>query len=371
MTNACPPQVGGLGAAELLTLDDYERAAAQRLSQLAYDYYRSGAGAERTLQRNRAAFSDWAIWPRVLVDVAERDLRTTVLGTAVDMPILVAPTAYHRLAHPDGEPATARGAADVGTLFVASTLATTTLEEIAAASPGPKWFQLYVHKDRGATRELVARAQAAGYGALVVTVDTPILGRRLADLRNGFTLPPGLTMANFDEASGPSIPGESDLLRRVAARHDAAFCWADLDWLRSLSPLPIILKGILRADDAARAVEHGVGAIIVSNHGGRQLDGAPGTLDALPDVVAAAADRCQVLIDGGLRSGSDIFTALALGARAVLLGRPVLWGLTVGGREGVARVLAHLRGDLSDIMALAGCARLADITPDMVRRVPR
>jgi len=351
----------------LLTIDEFEQEARGILPQLAYDYFRSGADAERTLQRNRAAFDDYEIWPRILRDVSRLELRLELLGLQLPMPILIAPTAYQRLAHPDGELAMAKGAAAVGALMVVSTLATTTLEQVAAASAGPKWFQLYIHRDRELTRSLVERAQAAGYAALVLTVDTPLLGRRLADERNGFALPAGLTMANLAEAPSSPLAG-SALASYCAARHDASLTWKDLDWLRSLTTLPILLKGVLRGDDAARAVEQGVAGVIVSNHGGRQLDGTPATLDALPEVCAAVAGRCPVLLDGGVRWGTDVLKALGRGATAVLVGRPALWGLAVGGSEGVARVLTLLRGELERAMALAGCPALAALDRDLIRR---
>lgn len=351
----------------LLTIDEFEQEARGILPQLAYDYFRSGADAERTLQRNRAAFDNYEIWPRILRDVSRLELRLELLGLQLPMPILIAPTAYQRLAHPDGELAMAKGAAAVGALMVVSTLATTTLEQVAAASAGPKWFQLYIHRDRELTRSLVGRAQAAGYAALVLTVDTPLLGRRLADERNGFALPAGLTMANLAEAPSSPLAG-SALASYCAARHDASLTWKDLDWLRSLTTLPILLKGVLRGDDAARAVEQGVAGVIVSNHGGRQLDGTPATLDALPEVCAAVAGRCPVLLDGGVRWGTDVLKALGRGATAVLVGRPALWGLAVGGSEGVARVLTLLRGELERAMALAGCPALAALDRDLIRR---
>jgi 4-hydroxymandelate oxidase len=352
----------------LLTVDDVEAAAASVLPREAYDYYRSGADDERTLRENRRAYDDWEIWYRVLVDVAERSLATTLLGVDLAAPILIAPTAYHCMAHPDGERATARGAAAAGSLYVVSTLATTTLEDVAAASAAPKWFQLYVHKDRAFTETLVKRAEAAGYGAIVLTVDAPILGRRLADERNLFTLPPGMVMANLP--ASPPVHGEekSMLARYVANRHDASLTWKDLDWLKGLTALPILVKGIVRADDAARAVDHGAGGIVVSNHGARQLDGAPASIHALPGVVASVAGRCPVLVDGGIRRGTDVLKALALGASAVLVGRPILYGLAVGGEHGVARVLAILQHELSTAMALAGSPRIADIGNDLVRR---
>jgi 4-hydroxymandelate oxidase len=337
---------------------------------MAWGYFRSGADAQKTLRDNRRAYGRWQIWHRVLVDVAERDLSTTVLGTRVPFPILIAPTAYHRLAHPEGELATARAAARLGTIMVVSTLATTSLEDVAAAAPGTRWFQLYVHKDRSFSRGLVERAAAVGYRALVLTVDTPVLGRRIADERSGFCLPRGLAMQNLIEAVAEPSDSASMLNSYVASRHDASFTWRDLDWLRSISPLPLVLKGIVRGDDAVRAADCGVDAIVVSNHGARQLDGSPATLDALPGVVDAVGGRCEVLVDGGVRWGTDVLKALALGARAVLLGRPVLWGLAVSGEEGVAAVLSLLETELSRAMALAGCAKLADIDRDLVRPTP-
>lgn len=350
----------------LITIRDFEREARSALSRMTYDYYRSGADAERALRRNERAFRRWVIWYRVLQDVAERDLSTTVLGFPVKAPILIAPTAYHKLAHPEGELATARAAAEVGTIYCASTLATTSLEEVAEASSAPKWFQLYVHKDRAFTEALVERAESAGYEALVVTVDTPLLGRRVRDERNRFDLPPGLVMANLVGALADRPDDQSLLSSYVAQRHDASFTWSDLAWLRSLSHLPIVLKGVVRADDAVRALDAGVSGIIVSNHGGRQLDSAPATLDALPGVVQATAGRCEVFLDGGVRWGDDVFKALALGARAVLVGRPVLWGLATAGQEGVAAVLQLLAAELSRTMALAGCPTLAAIDRTMV-----
>ncbi len=353
---------------KLLTVADYQRAAKQRLTRSAYDYYRSGSEQERALERNERAFARYVIWNRVLVDVEERDLSTSVMGFPVASPLLVAPTAYHKLACADGELATARAAEAAGTIYVASTLATTSLEDIASASKSPKFFQLYVHKDRVFTQTLVARAEESGYDALVVTVDTPLLGRRLRDERNGFALPPGLEMANLTSALVDQ-DGKDDaslLAHYVASRHDAAFTWKDLAWLRSLSHLPIILKGIVRVDDAMRAASEGVSAVIVSNHGGRQLDSAPATLDALPGIADAVSDRMEVYMDGGVRTGDDVFKALALGARAVFLGRPVLWGLAVDGQAGVERVFELLREDLSRTMALAGCRTLRDIERNMV-----
>lgn len=347
---------------EPVTIDDFEAAARAVLSPMAYDYYRSGADEEHTLRRNREAFASYEIWYRTLVDVACPRVATTVLGSDVSCPILVAPTAYHRLAHVDGEPATARAAARAGSLYVASTLATTTLEDVAAAAPdAPRWFQLYVQKDREFTGELVSRAKAAGYRAIVVTADTPVLGRRCADVRNRFALPEGLTMANLVSILPPDLRAGagSELARFVASRHDAAFTWDDLDAVAAMaSPLPVVVKGIVHPDDARLALDHGARAVWVSNHGGRQLDLAPATLDALVPVRAAIGDRAEIYVDGGVRSGTHAFLALALGARAVFVGRPVLWGLASGGQAGVARVLDLLREELVRTMQLAGCADL-------------
>lgn len=350
-----------------LTVRDFERAARRVLTRQAYDYYRSGADGERTLRENARAFERWILRPHVLADVAERDLSIELFGDRFASPVGVAPTAYHKLATPDGEAATARACAATGTLFVVSTLATTTLEDVAAAAPGPRWFQLYVHKDRGFTRSLVERAHAAGYRALALTADTPLLGRRLRDVRNGFALPEGLTMANLPaQASSDGRPA-SALQSYVASRHDASLTWKDLAWLRSIAPMPLVLKGVLRGDDAARAVSEGVDAVWVSNHGARQLDGVAATIDALPEVVTAVEGRVPVLLDGGVRWGTDVLKALALGARAVMIGRPLLWGLAAGGEQGAAQVLGLLREELSTAMALAGTRTIADIGPDLVR----
>jgi 4-hydroxymandelate oxidase len=355
----------------MITVDDFEAEARARLPRAAYDYYRSGADEEHTLRKNREAFARWEIAYHVLVDVAAPRIATTVLGAEVTSPILVAPTAYHKLAHPDGERATALAAADEGSLYVASTLATTSLEDCAAAAPeAPKWFQLYVHRDRDFTARLVARAKAAGYRAIVLTCDTPVLGRRVADVRNAFSLPEGLVMENLIEAVPPDIQrgAGSELARYVASRHDPTLTWADVrDLALACAPLPLVLKGIIRPDDALRAIDHGARAVWVSNHGGRQLDLAPATIDALAEIAPVVGDRAEVYVDGGIRSGTHALVALGLGARAVFVGRPVLWGLATGGREGVASVLALLREELVRAMQLAGCAD-ANAARAVVRR---
>ncbi len=358
--------------AACVTVDDVEVAARARLSTMAYDYYRSGADEEHTLRRNRDAWTTYELWYRALLDVSAPRLQTSVLGTAAPSPILIAPTAYHALADAGGEGATARAAAAAGTVYVASTLATTTLEDVAAAAPGaPRWFQLYVHTDREFTTRLVARAKAAGYGAIVVTCDTPVLGRRCADVRNGFGLPEGMVMANLVDILPPDLRGGagSELARFVASRHDATFTWKDLRALAdTCAPLPLVVKGLVRGDDANAALDHGARAVWVSNHGGRQLDLAPATADGLVEVMAAVNGRAEVYVDGGIRSGTHALVALGLGARAVFVGRPILWGLGAAGEAGVRRVLAILDEELRRAMQLAGCADVAAVPRDLVRR---
>jgi len=361
------PAISSLDA--LLNVADAEAAARRAMSRGAFDYYAGGAEDERTLARNRDGIDRWVLLHRVLVDVSHVDLATTALDAPLTMPICLAPAAFHRLAHKDGEVATARAAGTAGTLLTASTIASTSLEDIAAAASGPLWFQLYVYKNRDIARDLAERAERAGYSALVLTVDTPMLGRRERDFRNGFTLPPSVKMANFekygDQFERWNVPG--GMAARIHELMDHSLTWESVDWLRSVTRLPIVLKGIVRADDARRAVEAGVRAIIVSNHGGRQLDGGEATILALPDVVDAVAGRAEVYVDGGFRRGSDILKALALGARGAFIGRPYLWGLAAGGEAGVGRVLEILRAELGLAMALAGCARLSDIDRSLVR----
>jgi 4-hydroxymandelate oxidase len=351
-------------AASLLTLQDYEQAAARVISKIAYDYYRGGADSGATLAANRTALDRLTLRPRVLVDVSQRSAGVNIHGHALSLPVIVAPMACQKLAHKQGEIALARAAAAAGTIFTASTLSNCTLEEIAASNRAPKWFQLYVHKDREVTETLVRRAEQAGYAALVLTVDVPVLGRRLMDVRNGFALPRGLKFANLETFVGKN--SGSQLAEFFASRHDASLSWGDLKWLRSLSKLPLWLKGIVRGDDAKRALDAGAAGIIVSNHGGRQLDGAIAAMDALPDVVAAVKRRVPVLVDGSMRWGTDVLKALALGADAVMLGRPLLFGLAVGGEKGARHVFEILREEIDRAMALCGCAKLADVTRDLL-----
>ena len=357
-----------------INVHDYEALAKAKMGPVGWDYYDSGSDDEVTLRENRAAFERIRLRPRVLVDVSAIDPRTTVLGTPVAMPILVAPAAFQGLAHAEGECATARGAGEAGTLMVVSTSANRSIEEVAASATGPLWFQLYVYRERAASRALVRRAEDAGCKALVLTADAQRLGRRERDMRNGFTLPPHLRMANFVEKDIAEVPdegpGQSGLAVHAAATHDASLTWEALDWLRSATSLPVVVKGILTAEDAALAVEHGADAIIVSNHGGRQLDGSLASIEALPEVVAAvqaAEGHCEVYIDGGIRRGTDVLKALALGARAVLVGRPVLWGLAADGADGVRGVLGLLRDELELAMALSGRPTFTSIDRSLVK----
>jgi len=352
-----------------LNIDEFRAQARERLTKMAFDYYDSGAWDEYTLRENREAWRRRAIRYRTLVDVSERDTRSSLLGRPMSAPIAVAPTAFHKLAHPDGEVATARAAGAAGTWMFLSTLSTTPMEEVTAAATGPVGFQLYVYKDRAVTRELVARAEAAGCEALVLTVDAPLIGRRERDARNGFHLPEGMGVANLT-ASGMAGLGASDgqsgLAAYVAKLLDPALTWELVDWLASVSRLPLLLKGIVRGDDARAGLDHGAAGIWVSNHGGRQLDGAIPTARALPEVAEAVAGRAPVLVDGGIRRGVDVLRALAMGADVVCLGRPVLWGLATAGQEGVEAVLSMLGEELDLAMALAGCPTLAHLTPDLL-----
>ncbi|MEA2562288.1 MAG: 4-hydroxymandelate oxidase [Acidobacteriota bacterium] len=356
-----------------VNITDFEALAREVLSREAYDYYAGGSQDEVTLRENRAAYDRVSLAYRVLVDVSRRDMTTTVLGQQVAMPILVAPTAFHRLATPEGELATARAAGAAGTIMILSTLSTSPIEAVVAAASGPIWFQLYVYRDRKATEGLVRRAEAAGCRALVLTVDAPLIGRRERDVRNRFSLPPGLAVANLlAEGYGdlPPVPADSGLAAYVSTFLDPSLTWRDVAWLRSITELPILVKGIVRPDDALRAAEAGVAGVVVSNHGGRQLDTAPATLDVLPEIAdALAAHGCgiEVLMDGGVRRGTDVLKAVALGAKAVLIGRPVLWGLAADGEKGAAKVLSLLRDELDLAMALAGAPTIADITRDMVK----
>ena len=354
---------------KVVNLFDLEHAAKEKLPQTAYDYFAGGAWDEETLRENRAAFERLKVHYRVLVDVSKRDLSTTILGQKISMPILFAPTAFHKLAHPDGELATVRAAGAAGTIMVLSSLSTTSVEDVARAATGPVWFQLYVNRDREFTRDLVARAESAGCRAIMLTVDTPEWGRRERDVRNEFHLPPGISAVNLLSSNerGEAISHSGAGLRQAFSwMLNASLTWKDVDWLCSITKLPVLVKGICRADDAHRAVEHGVGGIVVSNHGARQMDTAPATIEVLPRCVEAVAGRVPVLLDGGVRRGLDVLKALALGATAVQIGRPVLWGLAADGQAGVETAVRLLRDEFDLALALAGCAKLSDVTRDLV-----
>jgi 4-hydroxymandelate oxidase len=359
---------------DALRVDDYAELAQSSLTDDVWGYVQGGSGAEWTLAANRAAYQRVVLRPRVLVDVADCDPATTLLGAPLAVPIGIAPMAYHELAHPDGELATAAAAGEAGSLFVASIFASRTIEEIGKAATGPVWLQLYWLRQRHVLVDLAQRAHSAGFGALVLTVDAPRVGRRLRDARNSFTVPGHIRAVNLDAlvmaTSHEHDAGSSAIERHAREQFDPTVTWADLAWLRDRTTLPLVLKGILTAEDAQRAVDAGVDAIVVSNHGGRQLDCAIPSLDALPDVVCAVADQVPVLLDSGVRSGTDVFKALALGAAMVLIGRPVLWGLACSGAVGVGAVLRLLRDELEDCMALAGRPTIAAIDASAVQVRP-
>jgi len=345
------------GVMEPINLNEYEALAQACMEAAFWDYYQGGSDDEVTLRACRSDFERIRLRPRMLVDVSTCTTDTTVLGTPISIPIMVAPSAFHGMAHPEGECATAQGAGMAGTLMAASAFSNRTLEEIAQATTGPLWFQLYTYHSLQASEAVVRRAEAAGYRAIVLTADLPRLGKRERDIRNKFELPAHLQTANFANVviDENYVPLPSNVT------------WETLDWLQAITSLPILVKGILTAEDAHLAVERGVAGIIVSNHGGRQLDGAVTSIEALPEIVEAVAGRCEVYLDGGIRRGTDVLKALALGARAVLVGRPAIWGLAVNGAEGVRHVLEILRNELELDMALCGCTTLASINRSLVK----
>ena len=352
-----------------VNLKDYEALAEARMERPNWDYYQGGSDDEITLRANREAFEHFWLRPRVLRDVSTCTISTTVLDIPVSMPILVAPSAAHGLAHTEAECATVKGVGLAQTLATFSTDSTRSMEEIAQCASGPLWYQLYIYTPEEA-EGLVKRAEAAGYRAIVLTVDLPVTSKRERDIRNDFA---SFQLAHSPKAFMGNAEHHAIVARSTKSKEKGIYAgnkltWQTLPWLRSITSLPIIVKGILTAEDAELAVEHGAAAIIVSNHGGRQLDGVIPSLEALPEVIAAVAGRCEVYMDGGIRRGTDVLKALALGARAVLIGRPILWGLAANGTEGVHHVLELLRTELEVSMTLAGCPDLASITPELVRR---
>jgi isopentenyl diphosphate isomerase/L-lactate dehydrogenase-like FMN-dependent dehydrogenase len=344
---------------EPLNVSDYERLAEERVDAGVFGYIAGGAGDEHTLRANVEAFRRVALRPRMLVDVSSCSARATVLGHDLSMPLLVAPTAYQRLMHRDGEGATARAAGAVGTVFCQSTLSSLRPAELAAeALDTMRWLQLYWSSDRAFVADLVAEAEDSGATALVFTVDVPFAGRRERDLRLAFTLPADLALPNLS----PNLDRPLDPGAGLGPIHDESLTWRDLEWLTSRTRLPLVVKGILTAEDAVLACDHGAVGVVVSNHGGRQLDGVPASLDALPEVVDAVGDRCEVLVDGGVRRGVDVLIALALGARAVFAGRAPLYGLAADGEAGATRVLELLRDEIELGLALLGCPTPAHVT---------
>ncbi len=358
---------------------DLEQLAREAMLPMFYDYYAGGAGDELTVHENTEAYKRLKLAPRMLRGVGERSMNVELFGQTFSTPIAIAPTALQRLAHPEGELATARAAARAGALMILSTTSTYSLEEVAATSRevgGTLWFQLYVFKDRAASRDLVQRAEHEGCKALVLTADTPMLGKRERDIRNGFHLPPDIQTKNYSAIGATSVDtvsAGSGLSNHFFQNIDASLTWKDVEWLCSITNLPVLVKGVMRADDALQAARHGASGIVVSNHGGRQLDTSAATIEVLPQVVAAvrsSADSSisslEILVDGGIRRGTDVLKALALGAKAVLLGRPILWGLAADGERGVETALHCIRDEFDNAMAISGCRTLHEITSDLL-----
>jgi 4-hydroxymandelate oxidase len=354
---------------ELVKISEYQELAQQSLSEMAYGYYVGGANDEITVNNNHLAYERILLSPKVLVDVSKRNLSTSILGTEISMPILVAPTAFQAMACDEGEIATAKACAKANTIMILSTLANFSIEEVMQKATGPVWFQLYVYKDRAITKSLIERADEAGCKAIVLTVDSPLLGRRERDIKNCFQLPKHLSAKNLIQAGMHELPNQnnnSGLAAYIDSLYDASLSWKDIEWLRSITKLPILIKGIMRADDAQRAIDYGASGIIVSNHGGRQLDTVPATIDVLPKISAVVDNKIEILIDGGIRRGTDVIKALALGAKAVLIGRPILWGLAADGADGAYQVLELLQKELDHSLALLGCPNISDISRDLL-----
>ncbi|KAM7296217.1 hydroxyacid oxidase 1-like [Ixodes scapularis] len=340
------------------TVDDIERLGCSKLSIAAAGYFNGGADTEQTLRENKMAYHRLRLRPRVLRDVAQRNMEVTLLeDQVVSMPVGISPTAFQNLAHRDGETATARAAQSARTLLMQGLFSCITIEDVKKAAPdGLQWLQLYIFKDRSITRDIVERAERAGYRALVLTVDMPIAGKQIARIKNKFKTPKVANFAGY-------IPNKA---YAYGGFLDPSLTWDDVTWLKSITKLPVIAKGICNAEDAEEAINCGVSAILVSNHGGRQLDGVPATIEVLPEVVTAVRGRVEVYVDGGVRRGTDVVKALALGAKAVFVGRPVLWALAYNGEEGVREMLEILRQELDRTLALMGCASIDQLRPEMV-----
>lgn len=350
-----------------INLLDYEQLARDKLPRTVYDYYAGGADDNVTLRENSAAYDRIRLRPRTLVDVTQRDTQITLFGYTLPAPLIIAPLALAGMAHPDGEIAIAKGADTVP--ITLSMLGTRTIEEVAGAAQTPPWLQLYIFRNRDITWRLVERAEAVGCRALVVTVDAPVAGNRERDRRNRFTLPDQITFQNLQDFALDRVdhqPGDSSVAAYATAQIDPSLSWKDIEWLRSITKLPVLLKGILRADDALCAHDHGVSGVIVSNHGGRQLDTVPASIEVLPEISAAVGEKMVVMLDSGIRRGTDIVKALAFGAQAVMIGRPILWGLAADGETGVRHVLDILRAELDTAMALCGTPGIKDIKSDLI-----
>lgn len=350
-----------LTARNLTPVELLEKEAKSKLDPATYDYIAGGAGSEWGTINNRNAFDSYQIVPRVLQNVSLVDTSESILSEKMIAPIIIGPCAFHKLVSEEGEMATAKAASSTSTLMTVSTMSSFTLEDVAGVAGLNKWFQLYIYKDKELSRSLISRAEKAGYAALVITVDVPAMGMRNRDIKNKFTLPPGVEAANlkFHEQSllhkkndGSGVKSHTD------SQFDASMTWETIDWVRSITNLPIILKGILHPDDAASALAHGVSAIVVSNHGGRQLDSVVAGIDALPAIARAVGGKLKLIVDGGFHSGEDIFKAIALGAHAVMISRPILWALSVGGEERVSALLRGMQDELVLTMKLAGCPNL-------------
>ncbi|XP_052180641.1 peroxisomal (S)-2-hydroxyacid oxidase GLO4 [Diospyros lotus] len=353
-------------SAEPVNVNEFQELARQALPKMYFDFYNGGAEDQHTLRENLEAYCRIIIRPRILVDVSRIDMSTTILGYHTSAPIMIAPTGMHKLAHPEGEVATARAAAACNTIMVLSFSSSCSVEEVASSCNAVRFFQIYVHRRRDVTAELAQRAERMGFKAIILTADTPRLGRREADIKNRLVVP---QLKNFEGLlSTEAVTGKGSDLEAFASRmHDSSLCWQDIEWLRSITSLPILIKGVLTAEDATKAMQMGVAGIIVSNHGGRQLDYSPATITVLEEVVGAVGGRIPVLFDGGVRRGTDIFKALALGAQAVMVGRPVVYGLAAKGEYGVRRVIEMLKDELELTMALSGCPTLRDVTRSRVR----
>ncbi|XP_051159078.1 2-Hydroxyacid oxidase 1-like [Leptopilina boulardi] len=343
---------------------DYEEKALNLLSPNIRDFFRGGSGEESTLKWNREAFRKIRILPRMMRNVKNVDITTTILGEKVSMPLGISPTAMQKMAHPDGECANAKAAEAAGIIYTLSTLSSASIEEVAKAAPKCiKWFQIYVFPDRKLTLDLVRRAEKSGYKALVVTVDSPTAGNRRNELRNNFKKPPHIKFANLEDYS---LENSFNNNYPYSLRLDSSLSWKDISWLKKHTSLPIVIKGILTAEDALLSIKYGANAILISNHGGRQTDGAPATIEVLPEIVKAVGEKVEIYVDGGFSQGSDVFKALALGAKMALFGRPILWALACEGEKGAKNILEIMKKDIILMFTLTGCRSIKEVTKNMI-----